>query len=54
VLTIGESDQFLRDGGIVNFVIENGRVRFEVNQRVARDHGLSLSSKLLQLARSVK
>ena len=39
VLTIGESDQFLRDGGIVNFVIENGRVRFDVNQRDARDHG---------------
>jgi uncharacterized protein DUF4154 len=54
VLTVGESDQFLRDGGVVNFSIENGRVRFDVNQRVAREHGVNLSSKLLQIARSVK
>ena len=54
VLTVGESDQFLRDGGTVNFVIENGRVRFDVNQHAARDRGLNLSSKLLHLARSVR
>ena len=47
-------DAFLREGGIVNFVIENGHVRFDVNQTIARERSLTLSSRLLQVARSVK
>jgi len=53
VLTVGESDSFFRDGGVINFVIENKRVRFDVNQTAAKRVGLDLSSKLLQVARKV-
>jgi uncharacterized protein DUF4154 len=54
VLTVGESDVFLRDGGIVNFVIEEGHVRFDINDKLARQRSLALSSKLLKVARSVQ
>jgi hypothetical protein len=51
VLTIGEADRFLHDGGIIRFFIENNKVRFEVNLQAAERAGLKISSKLLKLAR---
>jgi hypothetical protein len=54
VLTIGEEDGFLRDGGVVRFVIDQGHVRFDVNRSSAEHHGLTLSSRLLRVARSVQ
>ncbi|MGH9346813.1 MAG: YfiR family protein [Vicinamibacterales bacterium] len=52
MLTVGESREFLRGGGIVNFLIENGRVRFEIDQRAAARANLRISSRLLRLART--
>lgn len=50
ILTVGEVDGFAEHGGIINFVIENRHVRFEVNQAAAERAHLKMSSKLLQLA----
>ena len=55
VLTVGEgSDNFLREGGVISFVIENRHVRFDINQGAAETEGLKLSSRLLRVARSVE
>ena len=54
VLTVGEGDSFIHDGGMISFIIENRRVRFDVNPTPARNAGLNLSSKLLNVARSVE
>jgi hypothetical protein len=54
VLTVGEGDPFLRDGGMIAFVVDNRRVRFDINQAAAQSAGIALSSKLLSVARSVK
>jgi hypothetical protein len=54
VLTIGETEAFLRAGGVVRFVVDQGHVRFDVNRRSAEQHGLTLSSRLLRSARSVQ
>lgn len=54
VLTVGEGGSFLRDGGIIAFVIENRRVRFDINQTAAEGAALKLSSKLLSVARSIE
>lgn len=54
VLTVGEGDGFLADGGVIRFVLEENRVRFEVNLAAAEASRLKLSSKLLRLARSVQ
>jgi hypothetical protein len=51
VLTIGEMDRFTSAGGIINLVIEDNKVRFEINDAAARRAGLRISSKLLSLAK---
>jgi hypothetical protein len=53
ILTVGEDDGFLTGGGIIRFVLEENRVRFEINLAAAEANGLKLSSRLLRLARSV-
>jgi hypothetical protein len=54
VLTVGESGQFLEAGGVINFVIKEGRIRLEINLDAARQAGLQISSKLLNVADTVK
>jgi hypothetical protein len=51
VLTVGESPDFVRQGGIINFVREEGKVRFEISQEAANRAQLRISSRLLRLAR---
>jgi hypothetical protein len=54
VLTVGESKGFAARGGIVNFVLEDGRVRFEINHTAAIRANLKISSELLQVATIVE
>jgi hypothetical protein len=54
VLTVSEIQHFSRRGGMIQFVMEGNRVRFEVNLTAAEDAGLSLSSELLKVATAVK
>ncbi len=49
-LTVGESESFARDGGVINFVLRENRVGFEINVDAARRGRLQISSKLLNLA----
>jgi hypothetical protein len=50
VLTVGETDKFIAAGGIINFVSEGKRIRFQINDVAAKAAGLKISSKLLSLA----
>jgi hypothetical protein len=54
VLLVGEGEGFLRDGGMIAFIMEDRRVRFDVSQRQALRAGMKISSKLLSVARSVE
>lgn len=54
VLTVSDISQFTRRGGMIRFVMEANRVRFEVNLTTAEHAGLTLSSQLLKVAISVK
>lgn len=53
-LTVGETPGFLGSGGIMNFFVENRKLRFEVSLTGARRSGLTVSSKLLRVARVSK
>ena len=53
VLTVGDRDGFVQRGGMIGFVVEDGRVRFDVNLHAARQAGLRVSAQLLGVARSV-
>src|SRR3546814_17794068 len=41
-------------GGMIEFVMQGGRVRFQIDERAARASGLRISSKLLGLAIAVE
>ena len=53
VLTIGETEAFLESGGIVGFVSEERKVKFEINLIAAENTELKVRSKLLRLAKRV-
>jgi len=53
VLTVGDSKGFAEQGGMINFVLQNDRVQFEVNRKAAERAGLKVSSKLLSVAKFV-
>lgn len=50
VLTIGERVRFSRLGGVIAFLRDGNRIRFEINLDAAERAGLQVSSKLLRLA----
>ena len=54
VLTVSDMPQFTRRGGMIQFVEDANRVRFEVNLTVAERAGLILSSQLLKVAISAR
>lgn len=54
ILVVGETPDFARRGGSIAFVIEDNRVRFEVNLDAARRARLTISAKLLNLATVVR
>jgi hypothetical protein len=53
VLTVADTKGFAEQGGMINFVLENDRVQFEVNRKAAEQAGLKISSKLLSVAKLV-
>lgn len=53
VLTIGDTRNFAENCGMINFFLDGGKVRFEVNIEASRRGHLQISSKLLRLARIV-
>jgi hypothetical protein len=54
ILTVGEAEGFAADGGVINFTLDSGHVRFEINVDAAEHEQLHISSKLLSLAQIVK
>jgi hypothetical protein len=53
ILTVADSPGFLEAGGMINFVIEQKKVRFEVNTAAAGRAKLQIRAKLLRLAKRV-
>lgn len=54
VLTVSDMPQFAEFGGMIQFVLEGKKVRFEVNLTATQRAGLTLSSELLKVATTVK
>jgi len=53
VLTVSTSPDFLKEGGMIQFVVQQNRVRFAVNLDAATRAHIQLSSELLKVAVSV-
>ena len=52
VLSVGEDESFLRQGGMINLVRDHGSVRFEVNSDALDRSDIHFSSKILALAKT--
>lgn len=50
VLTVSDIPNFVARGGMIGFVNQNERIRFEVNAAPLADAGLTVSSELLKVA----
>lgn len=53
VMTVADMDHFIDAGGMVQFVVEDARVRISIDVGAAGRARLKISSKLLALARTV-
>jgi hypothetical protein len=53
VLIVGETPGFLEAGGMVNFIMQDGKVCFELNQDTAEICELKMASQLMRLAKRV-
>lgn len=51
ILTVGESPGFTDEGGMINFVLIDDKVRFEIDRAHADSAGVKISAQLLKLAR---
>jgi hypothetical protein len=54
ILTVGDTPLFSRRGGIIEFVLSENRVRFEVNAGAAEKAGLNINSQLFKVATRVR
>jgi hypothetical protein len=53
-LLVTEAADALEHGSVINFVIEQARVRFDISLESAEKRGIRLSSRLLAVARAVR
>ena len=54
VLTISEERGFAQQGSAINFVVNNDKLKFEINLKALNSAGLKAGSQLLKLAVIVK
>jgi hypothetical protein len=50
ILTVGDTDRFIRNGGMIRFVNENNKIRIRIDLEATKQAGLTISPKLLRLA----
>ncbi len=53
VLTVAESEAWLKKGVVIDLMVQDKRVVFDVNVDAARGEGITINSRLLRLARKV-
>jgi hypothetical protein len=54
VLTVSDTKDFAQAGGIIEFYVEGGKMRFAINMDALDRSGLHLSSRVLGLAKIVR
>lgn len=53
IMLVGEAETFIDNGGQIRFFLTGGKIRFEISPQRLSDAGISMSSKVLRLARIV-
>ncbi len=53
-LTVSSQPSFAEQGGMIGFILKEGRVKLQINLSTLQQQGLSISAKLLEVAEVVK
>jgi len=53
ILTVGETEGFAKNGGMIRFITEKNKTRLRINTDATKDGNLVISAKLLRLAEIV-
>jgi YfiR/HmsC-like len=53
-LVVGESGEFIEQGGMIGFVNKQGKIKLQINLKTINRSGLKISAKLLEVADVVK
>lgn len=53
ILTVGDSENFVRRGGMIGLLNERNKIHLRINRDLAAGAGLTISSKLLRVAEIV-
>ncbi|GAA58389.1 hypothetical protein P20652_0243 [Pseudoalteromonas sp. BSi20652] len=53
ILVVGENDEFIESSGHIRFFLSSGKIRFEIAPQNLKSDGITMSSKVLRLARVV-
>ena len=54
ILTVGDNEGFISNGGVIRFVTEENKIHFKINLEAAKSANLTISSKMLRLAEIVE
>ncbi len=54
VLTVGDIDGFIKNGGVVRFVTEQNKIHLKISPEAAKQANLVISSKILRLSELVE
>jgi len=54
ILTVSELEHFSSDGGMIEFVLIDDTVKFDINLGAVERSGLKIGSELLRVARGIK
>ena len=54
ILTISDYQNFNNEGGIISFISSGKRINFRINNKIAMESGIKVSSKLLNLSKRVQ
>jgi len=54
ILTVSELDRFSSDGGMIEFLLIDDTVKFDINLGAVERSGLKIGSELLRVAREIK
>lgn len=52
-LTVGEGEEFAKQGGMVGFVNRHDKIKIQINLKAFKQSGLTVSAKLLEVAEIV-
>lgn len=53
ILTVSDTPEFAKDKGIVGFIKDDNKVRFEINLTIAKEENIKIRTQLLKLAKEV-